>query len=443
MKRISHAVLLIAVVAGSAQLPAADITTRRETKAQTDTDWFQWRGPRGDAVSLETGWSTEWPADGPEIQWSTKLGDPADGKDGSSTVAVLGGRVFVLGTGHMYCLNADDGEVVWKVAFPPSHSTPAVESGQVYVYGTQGRFSCLDASTGETVWSKEMHEDRWAPRPGAYGYAASPVLMNDYVLISARHDGGALIALDKRTGDVKWKALHRGHHGYAFWSSPVLATIEQTPCIVWLTGPSVVGLKPDSGETLWKYEIPVENGKVGCAATSPVVFGNRVVAQYHPPHARGYTFCLEIKDGDPRVAWTSRNLANWYLSCVGYDGCVYGVDQTPRGNRSRDVGTLQCYDIATGELRWSVYGFGQDGSKPVRRTRTLVPGGTFMIADGKMISWANELVVAAISAEGHEVLAAAKLPYVAYRTMPVLSGGRIYIRARDGHLLCVDVRKEL
>jgi len=66
-----------------------------------------------------------------------------------------------------------------------------------------------------------------------------------------------------------------------------------------------------------------------------------------------------------------------------------------------------------------------------------------MIADGKMISWANELVVAAISAEGHEVLAAAKLPYVAYRTMPVLSGGRIYIRARDGHLLCVDVRKEL
>ena len=148
-------------------------------------------------------------------------------------------------------------------------------------------------------------------------------------------------------------------------------------------------------------------------------------------------------EGDQAVkVWEARNLANWYLSCVGYDGCVFGVDQSPRGNRDRDVGVLQCYDVATGELNWSVYGFGQDGSGPVRQTRRLVPSGCFVVADGKMISWANELVVAEISAEGHRVLCSATLPYIGYRTMPVLSQGRLYLRAKDGTLLCLDLRKE-
>ncbi|MDP7020278.1 MAG: PQQ-like beta-propeller repeat protein [Pirellulaceae bacterium] len=403
-------------------------------------DWFQWRGPKGDGVSTETNWSAHWPADGPKILWQVELG-VSDNNDGDSTASVVEGRVYVLGAGHMYCLDAESGKEVWKIPFGKSHSTPAVENGRVYIYGTHGHFMCLDAVSGETVWSKEMHEDKFSRRPGAYGYAASPTLMDDVVLISARLDGGALIALDKKSGDVKWKASHRGHRGYAFWSSPVVATIEEKKCIVWLTGPSIVGLNPETGETLWKHEIPEENGKVGCAAASPVVIGNRVVAQYHPPHARGYTFCLEIKEGKASKVWESRNLANWSQSCTGYDGCVFGVDQSPRGNRDREVGALQCYDIASGKLNWPVYGFGQDGSGPVRRTRTLAPTGCFTIADGKMISWANELVVAEISATGHRVLCSAKLPHVGYRATPVLSNGRLYLRTRSGKLLCVDVGK--
>ena len=134
----------------------------------------------------------------------------------------------------------------------------------------------------------------------------------------------------------------------------------------------------------------------------------------------------------------SRNLANWSQSCMGYAGCVFGVDQSPRGNRDREVGALQCYDIASGKLNWSVYGFGQDGRGPVRRTRSLVPTGCFMIADGKMISWANELVVAEISAKGHQVVCSAKLPHTGYRAMPVLSNGLLYLRTKSGVLLCLE-----
>lgn len=440
---LSEKLIVFVLVVGMASALDARDSADTATNSQVDIDWFQWRGPDGNGVSTESGWSVDLPDEGPTILWKMDLG-VSDNKNGSSTVSVSKDRAYVVGIGHMYCLEAVSGQVIWKIPFSASHSTPAVEGDRVYLYGTQGRFSCLNAMNGEVIWTKDLHEgqNRFARKVGAYGYAASPVLMGDVVLITARLNDGALIALDKKTGEVKWKTHHRGHHGYALWSSPVVATLEGKPCIVWLPGPSIVGLNPDNGETIWEYEIPQENNKVGCAAASPVIVGNRVVAQYHPPHARGYTFCLEIKEGRANKVWESRNLANWFLSCVGYEGCLFGVDQSPMGGRDRSVGSLQCYDVATGKLNWSVYGFGQDGSGPVRRTRRLAPSGSFVVADGKMISWANELVVAEISRTGHKVLCSAKLPYVGYRAMPVLSKGLLFLRAKDGTLLCLDLRKE-
>jgi hypothetical protein len=49
-------------------------------------DWPQWRGPRRDAISTETGLLKEWPSGGPPLVWKAKgLGA------GYSSVAVVGG----------------------------------------------------------------------------------------------------------------------------------------------------------------------------------------------------------------------------------------------------------------------------------------------------------------------------------------------------------------
>ena len=437
---VSRSSILIAFVLGLPWLPAslvasADESASGEANAQQDAAWFQWRGPDVDGTTDEAGWSSDWPADGPEILWSFDSGDPADNRNGSSSISVVGNRVYALGTDTLFCLTADAGELVWSVPVAASHSTPALNEGRVYVYDTQGLLNCLDAVTGEELWAIDVRRDLGAERPGAYGYASSPIVVNDLVLVSARIDGGALIAVDQRTGDIVWQSVQPSHHGYALWSSPVPTTIDERQCIVWLSGPRISGLDPETGEAIWHYDIPPVNNKIGCAAATPVIAGNRVIAQYHPPHARGYTFCLEITDGEAEVTWTAEGLANWYFSCVGLDGCVYGVDQAPR-RRQRDIGDLQCYDVETGELLWSVYGFGQTSP---RRTRELQPAGTFVIADGKMISWGNELVVAEVTREGHQVLASVQLPFVGYRTMPVLAGGRLFLRSRDGELFCLDL----
>ena len=65
----------------------------------TGFDWPQWRGPRRDGVSRETGLLKEWPAGGPKLLWDSKQvnGGKSSVGRGFSSVSVAGGRVFTQG----------------------------------------------------------------------------------------------------------------------------------------------------------------------------------------------------------------------------------------------------------------------------------------------------------------------------------------------------------
>ncbi len=58
----------------------------------TANDWPQWRGPRRDGISQETGLLKEWPNEGPKLLWLAK-----DIGSGYSTPAVVGERLYLLG----------------------------------------------------------------------------------------------------------------------------------------------------------------------------------------------------------------------------------------------------------------------------------------------------------------------------------------------------------
>ncbi len=54
-------------------------------------DWPEWRGPRRDGCSEETGFLRDWPKAGPPLAWKARnLGH------GFATVSVAAGRVFTL-----------------------------------------------------------------------------------------------------------------------------------------------------------------------------------------------------------------------------------------------------------------------------------------------------------------------------------------------------------
>src|SRR6266566_8739364 len=106
-------------------------------------DWPQWRGPKRDNVSTETGLLKEWPKGGPPLLWKASgLGM------GYSTVSVVGDRIYTMGDGsdssYVRCYGVADGKPIWATKVgktgvggkqsqgPGTRATPTVDGDVVF-----------------------------------------------------------------------------------------------------------------------------------------------------------------------------------------------------------------------------------------------------------------------------------------------------------------------
>lgn len=77
-------------------------------------DWPQWRGPKRDGISAETGLLKQWPKEGPKVAWQVETVGV-----GYSAISIQDGRIFTQGdldgVEHVIALDAKDGRVLWAV----------------------------------------------------------------------------------------------------------------------------------------------------------------------------------------------------------------------------------------------------------------------------------------------------------------------------------------
>src|SRR5437868_12431722 len=127
---------------------AQSITTRAD-------DWPQWRGPKRNNISGETGLLKSWGSNGPPVLWMAKgIGM------GYSSVSVVGNHVYTIGDGtdssFVHALNgADKGKILWSSrlgkpggggGYAGPRATPTVDGDRVYALGQFGDLTCLKAS---------------------------------------------------------------------------------------------------------------------------------------------------------------------------------------------------------------------------------------------------------------------------------------------------------
>lgn len=75
-------------------IPASAQTSPAKGKAADakGLEWNQWRGPKRDGISPDTGLLKQWPAGGPPLAWKvTGIGD------GYSSVSFAGEKIFTMG----------------------------------------------------------------------------------------------------------------------------------------------------------------------------------------------------------------------------------------------------------------------------------------------------------------------------------------------------------
>src|SRR5262245_1784637 len=170
-------------------------------------DWPQWRGPHRDGVWRESGIVAAIPPGGLKVLWRARIGT------GYSGPVVAQGRVYV--TDHklgpeverVVCFDEATGKPLWVHAYPCEYqdmeygngprAAPTVHDGKVYTLGTKGHLFCLDAARGEVLWKKELVKD-FGGSVLRYGVSAAPLVEGDLLIVFAGAPDATVIAVDKR-----------------------------------------------------------------------------------------------------------------------------------------------------------------------------------------------------------------------------------------------------
>ncbi len=388
--------------------------------------WAQWQGPERNAVSKETGLLQELPAGGPPRLWLFE-----DCGIGYAGPAVVGEKLFILGaregTDYLLCLNVADGQELWAAPLGPTlendwgdgpRSTPTVDGDKVYVLTPQGTLYCLQAASGGIEWSKPMQE--FGGKIPVWGYSESPLVLGDTLYCTPGQEQGAIVALDKYSGELKWQASEVAD--IAHYSSIMPLEYEGKTQLVQLLFKELVGLDARDGKLLWSIPFP---GNFAVIPT-PIVAGNKVYA------TAGYgAGCVMVKlTGDEaEVVYDNKNMSNHHGGVILLDGHLYG--------HSDGKGWV-CQNFESGEIVW--------------REREALGKGAITYADGRFYCLSEdtgEVVVIAASSAGWEEHGRFTLsPQTELRkpkgkiwTHPVIADGRLYLRDQN-LLFSFDVKGE-
>ncbi|MBY0585902.1 PQQ-like beta-propeller repeat protein [bacterium] len=233
-------------------------------------DWPDWRGPRRDGT-----WSAPpirhpfFPPD-QGIVWRKSVGP------GYAGISVVGNNLYVMdripkagpepdGQERLLCLSTLTGKTLWSHTHDAHYgsldyasgprASPAVVNGIVYTLGAVGTACALDASTGRVIWQRDFRQQEGAIIP-TWGLAATPLLIQQQVILHVGIPKGSIVSLDARTGKENWRSIHEPA-GYA---TPILIKAPfGSQLIVW-TPEQVHGIDPDGGQIDWSIPYKVTYG---------------------------------------------------------------------------------------------------------------------------------------------------------------------------------------
>jgi outer membrane protein assembly factor BamB len=386
-------------------------------------DWAQFLGPLRNGVYTGAPLAAQWPKDGPGVMWKQAVGR------GFSGPVASGGRVVLF---HRLrdkevvdCLNAVDGRLLWRhedrTAYEDDfgfddgpRATPAVSGGRVYVLGAEGVARCLDDASGKLVWRVDAKAAFDAPK-GFFGLACSPLVEGAgvYLNIGGR-SGAGLVALDKDTGKLLWKATDHE----ASYSAPVAATLRGKRQVLFFTRAGLVAADPNSGRVLTEFPWRARmHASVNAAV--PLVIEDTVFLS--ASYGVGAVL-LSLSAEPPTVVWSGDDsLSNHYATSVYAGGYLYGFD-----GRQEQGQRLRCVELRTGKVRWSQEGLGA-GTATLAGDRLLV------------LTERGELLAVRTAPDRFEVLDRAHVLSGGVRAYPAVADGRLYARSKDT-LACLDLR---
>jgi outer membrane protein assembly factor BamB len=352
------------------------------------------------------------PTTGRNIVWSVELGNQTFG------CPVIAGDAVYVGTDNARHLNpldqeeagvlvafrAKDGKFLWQdvasrverglreFLLASTTSAPYVEGNRLYYVTAECQLRCLDIQGfGDGVNNGPYRDEVFHDEPaadivweldmcgqlGVFPHEAcnSEVLpVGDLLMVSTSngqnegHTGvpspraPSLIAVDKRSGEVVWRAIGPGEHVlHGQWSSPVAANVNGRVQVLFGGGDGWLrAYDAASGREVWRFDGNPKDARWlprpgvlsrGAIIASPVFDDGRVFVAMglSPGHLNGPSLIHALSpngQGDvteSRRLWTSTEVGRVVGTPIAKDGLLYIGDLG---------GTIHCLDAATGARIW-------------------------------------------------------------------------------------------
>jgi len=257
----------VADAPGANEVKTAVPTEPIDLMAALDAERAQWPQFRGSTLPNANALPANWDF---KKKWTSAIALPGNGSP-----VVWDDLVFVSGSdgkkGAVFCYDATTGALKWKTETPPFASlpevgedtgyaapTPCVDSKRVYAVFASGDVLCI-GHDGATLWHTRL------PEPVVmYGYASSPLLMGDKLIVQYDLDESqTLFALNVFTGEFAWK---NERDASASWSSPKGLVVDGKGMIFTAGNELAELFDLETGEELWWQECM--GGEVAASASA-------------------------------------------------------------------------------------------------------------------------------------------------------------------------------
>jgi outer membrane protein assembly factor BamB len=397
----------------NASLPAkgpSPNTNELLTAKASSGDWTCFRGINRDGVIRATMIATNWNLHPPVQIWKHAVG-PA-----WSSLLVVGNRIFTQEqrgeNESVVCYDATTGSELWvhtdtarfeeSVSGPGPRATPTFADGKLYALGGTGILNCLEATTGKTLWKRDIKEASEAKVP-MWAFSSSPLVTDGLVVVYAGGEAGkGLLAYHQETGELAWAA----GAGTSSYSSPQLTVIDGVPQCLMLHDGGLTAVEITSGNKLWETGLPMK-GAPRCGQPRLIEDNKLLVGTL------GFAGCslIEVSKGADTWTitkrWETRDLKPEFPDFVVHRGYAYGFD----------VGIFCCIKVADGKRAWKDGRYGR--------------GQVMLLADQDALlvtSETGELVL--LAADSNERRELGKFQALAGKTWnhPVVRGDRVYLR---------------
>jgi outer membrane protein assembly factor BamB len=349
---------------------------------QHPQDWPEFRGPTGQGHSTETNLPLDW-SESRNIRWKV----PLRGRGWSSPV-VAGGKLWMT-----TAVSDPDGASLRAISYDVetgaeitntevvrlrsaalknaknSHAspTPILDGDRVYVHFGGDGTAALDAASGAIAWKARF------PYASQHGSGGSPALYRDLLIFSADgHEEAFVVALDKRTGKVKWKTPRRMPFDQAY-TTPLVINVGGRDQLISVGAYRAVAYEPLTGKELWR--VRYDNG---FSNVPRPVFGHGLV--YIATGFQQPTLIAVRPDGQSdvtstHIAWTLSRGAPFTPSPLLVGDELYVIN---------DMGVLTCVDAKSGAVHWQQRIGGNHSASPI-------------LADGRIYFLSEEGVATVIA----------------------------------------------